>query len=355
MSKNLLALLFGITMIIIAIALAEIVLYQLNELNHIVRESNPAKSMNVKDEALGYAPAYGTSIREVMRLDDGTELYSVNYTIDEIGRRQTTCLIDDSLIKRDVLFFGGSFTFGMGVEDDETLPYYYGKYGEGCRCFNYGFPGYGPQQVLEWLKRDDVINNVDGEETIFIYTFIDVHLWRLVGSMLRYTQWMEDFPNYILDEDGSLRRHGSFKTGRPIRAAIYKVLGKSHILRILNIEIPLKIGDRHLDLFCEVISESKRLYKEKFNSDKFIVLIYPQSDIFADRLILRLKELGIDYIDYSGLKFEQLIRARAGDKQNMRSLLQGLFIPVDNHPTGKNYDLVAERLAKDIKEFENQE
>ena len=51
------------------------------------------------------------------------------------------------------LFFGGSFTFGTGVEDDEALPYVAGILSEGkYRVYNFGYRGYGPHQMLAALE-----------------------------------------------------------------------------------------------------------------------------------------------------------------------------------------------------------
>jgi len=186
MKKNILALLFGIGMVIFLIAIAEIVLYHLNEENLILRENDPPNSLYSSDETFGYKPRYNTVIRDHMYLKNGLELYDVEYSIDSIGRRITPRVCNDSIAVQDVLFFGGSYTFGAGVNDDETLPYYLSKFAPEYRAFNYGFCGYGPQQMLELLMRDDIASGVDGEDPTFVYPFIDCHLLRLVGSMRRH-------------------------------------------------------------------------------------------------------------------------------------------------------------------------
>ena len=52
-----------------------------------------------------------------------------------------------------VIFTGCSFVFGEGVNDNQTLPYLYGKQNPAVRCYNYGFPGYGTQQMLAVLQQ----------------------------------------------------------------------------------------------------------------------------------------------------------------------------------------------------------
>src|SRR3984957_9673624 len=75
----------------------------------------------------------------------GRPIYSVNYTIDRDLLRQTLSCKKGSAI----VFFGCSFTFGEGVNDDQTLPQNFAnQLDRKVRVLNLGFSGYGPQQFL---------------------------------------------------------------------------------------------------------------------------------------------------------------------------------------------------------------
>ena len=50
-------------------------------------------------------------------------------------------------------FFGGSFMFGHGVENDQTLPYYFVRNSRGTfEGFNFAGEGWGPHQMLSEIE-----------------------------------------------------------------------------------------------------------------------------------------------------------------------------------------------------------
>ena len=54
---------------------------------------------------------------------------------------------------RKVAFFGCSFMFGHGVEDDQTLPYYFVREAGGTfEGFNFAGEGWGPHQMLREIE-----------------------------------------------------------------------------------------------------------------------------------------------------------------------------------------------------------
>lgn len=129
-------LLFNLAAFPIALFLAEVYLYidSGGATRTLTRMSNYSK----KDEILGYAPV--PSIQKNVKSMQGDEvIYDVTYTINANGLRHTPS--SDSSSKSCLLFFGGSFTFGEGLNDNETLPYLMGKaLNEKYRIFNFGLP-----------------------------------------------------------------------------------------------------------------------------------------------------------------------------------------------------------------------
>ena len=77
--------------------------------------------LSVKDEILGWAPAKGMRTR-VTRFHHGRPVYDVTQTIDSNGLR-ISAPAGKAPPDGTVIFFGCSFTFGEGLQDDETLPY----------------------------------------------------------------------------------------------------------------------------------------------------------------------------------------------------------------------------------------
>jgi hypothetical protein len=103
-------------------------------------------------EVLGYGPMPSVRV-PTSRLMDGEPIYDVTHTIDERRMRISPPVRAGVPPDGCVWFFGGSYTFGEGVEDDEAMPYLVGiKSGGRYETRNFGFHGYGPNQMLAQLR-----------------------------------------------------------------------------------------------------------------------------------------------------------------------------------------------------------
>ena len=105
----------------------------------------------MRDDTLGYRLVENTRSRVALWM--GSDLvYDVVYATGENGLRRAPPARggDDSLC---ILFFGGSFGYGTGVNDDQTSPYLTGVVtGYRHRIANLGFQGYGAHQMLADLE-----------------------------------------------------------------------------------------------------------------------------------------------------------------------------------------------------------
>ena len=91
------------------------------------------------------------------------------------------------------MFFGCSFMFGHGVEDDQTLPYYFVQEARGTfEGFNFAGDGWGPHQMLREIETG-FVRRVAGTPELAIYEAIPDHLRRVAGR----APW-EDGPKYDL-------------------------------------------------------------------------------------------------------------------------------------------------------------
>jgi len=262
-----------------------------------------------------------------------TIIYDVIYTIDEHHRRVTPV---DNPQQRDkfMLFFGDSFTFGEGVPDDQTLPAHVGQLAPEYRPYNYALSGYGPQQMLAKLQSDDLTTEIDKGDGIVIYTFIDGHVERALGSMFVYNAWGDQMPYYHLDWRGNLVRDGNFTTGRPLVSTLYRLLGQSEIARAYNVNIPPRLRDRHYAFAARVIAEARDTFRVKFNSDAFYVVIYPDEGDYFEDINPHFERLGLNVLNY--------------DQRMKLNPDEGLAIPGDGHPTGKAHQIVAGWIVEDL-------
>lgn len=296
-------------------------------------ERIPDRALTIDDPLLGYKPRPNESVRVVLK-HRGQMLYDVRYTFDAAGRRVTPRQ-PSAGAKRALLFFGDSLTFGEGVNEDETLPYYVGQAVPSAAAYNYGFKGYGPHQMLAKLEEGDLPREVPIRRAMAIYTLIDDHVARAIGSMVPYTGWASNAPHYVLERGRPVRR-GSFKTGRPgLQNGLYDLLGRSHILKYFRIDLPPALTDRHLQLVCGIVSACREAFERQFASEGFYAVCYPGEvhEAVSRRLIPMLRARGLTVLDYSTLS--------GWDAQRLR-------IPYDGHPTAEANRLLAAQLVKDL-------
>ena len=283
------------------------------------------------DGTLGYRPKPGVRFHFVPKAGD-RPVYDVVYAIDRHGRRLTP-IPDDHTGEELALFFGGSNTFGQGVDQDETMPCYFSQLTPRFRAYNYGFPGYGPQAMLAKLQAGRTEAEVSEKSGILIYTFIDHHVRRATGAMFVHNCWGRRMPYYRVAGGGQLVRDGNFTTGRPLTASLYWLLGKSAICRYFRVNLPSRVTDRHIDLTCMIVKEAKTEFARRFDSQGFFVLFYPGSTV-TDEMIRRFAGTGIVCLDY---------RART-------EYTEGEYVvPIDGHPSPLAHRAIAQCLAEDVR------
>lgn len=111
-------------------------------------------------------------------ISSGEEIYDVTYSFAD-GRRVTPD--SDPTSQQYSLFLGGSFTFGEGINDTETLPYYYNQhYSQKRKIRNYGFHGYGTHQVYTNAK-----NQIANDTALLA---AEKATWIRVGSLISDTE-----------------------------------------------------------------------------------------------------------------------------------------------------------------------
>jgi hypothetical protein len=288
------------------------------------------RGWNIPDSVLGYTlPPNAQIVDKTTR--GGTLLYQATYTTDAYHRRITPI---DYLEQRHkfLLFFGCSMTFGLGVNDDETMPFYMAQYASHYHPYNYGVSGYGPHYMLAQLQRGTLTKEINENEGIGIYTFIDHHIDRAIGTMRVYNQWEEHAPFYTLDAHDRLVRKGDFTSGRRVVSFLYWVLGKSQILQYFNVTFPTSISEEHIRLTARIIAEAHTVFHQQFPHAEFYVLLYPGVSR-GHNLIPYLVEAGVKYLDYS----------------NFIDWPHPELTQVDGaHPTAQGHRVVAAQLAKEL-------
>ncbi|MEM7030598.1 MAG: hypothetical protein AAF629_13605 [Chloroflexota bacterium] len=298
----------------------------------VIHEGDYAADFFRDEPLLGYRPKPNVQVTSIKKLGDEL-VYDVVYTIDDSQRRHTPV---DTPTGRDqfALFFGGSFVFGEGVNDDETLPYYFGALATDYQPYNYGLSGYGPQQMLAKLQSNELEAELAQPNGMIIYTFIDAHVERAIGSMYVYNAWGDQMPYYTTDWSGNLIRQRDFRTGRPATSKMFEWLEQSEIARYYNINVPNVLQDRHYAHAVRIIAAARDTFQEKYDSNQFYVMIYPdEGDYFEDM------EAHLMAADLQLLNYDERMKL---DKE------AGLAIKGDGHPTAQAHEIVAQWLVEDL-------
>jgi hypothetical protein len=132
------------------------------------------------------------SVQRVSR--DGETLYAATYTIGEDGFRVTPGA--DGV--RRINLFGGSFAFGQGLEDDETLAYHLGL-ALGAETRNFGIVGGGPHEALAILESE---RDTEGDVNVLLTA-----AWHS-DRIACMRPWSAGAPRFRIDRDGTLVRDG---------------------------------------------------------------------------------------------------------------------------------------------------
>jgi hypothetical protein len=271
---------------------------------------------------LGYAPKKNRQARG-RKYHGKKKIYDVSYTIDPNGFRVGPNRA--GVGHPSVLFFGGSFTFGDGVNDDEAMPYRFEAESNGAfKSFNFGFHGYGPHQMLAILENGMEKNIVrDYPPKFAVYFAIPEHIERCAGN----AYWDPAGPRYVLNADGNPEYTGPFYGF--FRRNLMKVMNRAQFL-IRFISAPKKRTPADIDRFVAIVKASKEIFNERY-AGKFYVLLWDTGDAAYSELLSKLSENQIAVI-----KINEILPGHSNSTQ--------YIIPHDGHPNQLAYKQIAESL-----------
>lgn len=279
------------------------------------------------DPVLGYRFKPCARFHSIKKVAEDT-LYNVAYNINCNGTR----FAGNSSGSKHLLFFGGSFTFGEGLNDTQTLPWLMGEQLPQIETYNLGGPGYGPQQMLSMLETGFLDTVVSQPEGMAVYVLLPEHVNRSAGSPYVIYYWGENMPCYQLEED-SLVKHHSFKTAMPFKTFWYKSLGAIGLMNFKSIAFPA-IEQQDIDLLVAILDEARNTYKTHYPKGDFRVLCYPSEVLLPEyeRIISGLQEHDIKLLDYRELFPLDSVHTISGD----------------GHPTELTNREITKALSQDI-------
>ena len=290
------AVIFNLSVAILAVTIFECYLYFQQDTNCFYKGSYICSDYYQKDDLLGYAPKKNIKITSEKYLNNQC-LYKVEYTINDIGLRVSSPIEttkDKEENKYCILFFGGSFTFGEGINDDESLPYQVSIHTpkNSYKTYNFGFHGYGPHQMLSAIEHGRVKKIVKcSKKVIIIYQAIKDHFYRAQG--LR--SWDKHGPEYQLDKDNQLVYKGSFDVNYFLPIVLINQLEKSYLYNQFFYNKQEYITEKTTHLFQSIITHSKNYAKNQFSNISFHVIYWDNEgkDTTITNMFEQLKKEGV--------------------------------------------------------------
>ena len=292
--------------------------------------------------------------------------YQVRYTTNGYGHRGTFIKTARQPGEKRYAYFGDSFTFGMGVEDNETFTEVLNGRGQGKSLhLNFGVPGYSTDQ--EVLYAEDRVKRFE-PDTVILVVYLGNDLIDNLGPYPLQVDFAK--PYFELEKDSlSLRNTPVPRQAKPaaLRSRTFasvvlggvaindSLLGRSQILRRLGYRqtaddisglLPERV-EPSIELFDALI---KRLtdFVQARNAKLLVALLPGQSfvrepdgysaqyqDYIRGRILDRLRVQGISTLDLGN---ELRSRYNSGETD--------LYFPDDGHLTVNGHRVVADLLEK---------
>lgn len=333
------ALLFGVSLSLLLLLAVEGAFFAINR----ARAQLPSVEYQANNTLYSLNPVFGRIATpnkrhlEIARYEDRA-IFEAFYSIDGFGRRVVPEAPDALDVAKDkfILCFACSLTFGLGVQDDETWPYYLSLGAPGYQVYNYGFNGYGPHQMLRRMEQPQFPEEIAQTEGILIYVFTPHHVRRATGSMRVHSIWGRYAPCYTLNRSGMPVFRGLFPDAKPWLLTWYDLLAREQIIRFAEADIPLHIREDQIELTSKIVLACSYRMWSLYQSEQTYVVIFPP--LAAARPLIQpcreaFEDVGFKVLDYSDLFDRQDPEYR---------------FPFELHPTPTAYRALAAKLLEDL-------
>ncbi|MGH6844923.1 MAG: SGNH/GDSL hydrolase family protein [Methylocella sp.] len=275
---------------------------------------NVTKGWSVTRPVIGWGPEHpGRFHAERRDPQTGAVIYFADYTIDANLLRQTI----SSEKGPAIVFFGDSFTFGLGVDDAETMPQRFADLlDRKQRVLNIGFSGYGPQQFLRELETGLFDPLIGAQPRLFVFmTFAD-HVERTACKYF----WVLRGPRYAL-ENGRVALKGACDDDLGARAREW--LEDMASYRLFIQPYLQKSTHEDVELYIRILLAAVTLAKEKYGVATLIPYITAPGYLVGtgfsdDEIVRRLRDGGAMVVDVT------LVEEKSAGAFNIKG---------DGHPT----------------------
>jgi hypothetical protein len=282
----------------------------------------------VSRPVVGWGPGFA-GIHHARKRDPrtGTVIFDVDYTIDDHLNR----IVRSSPTGPAVVFFGDSFTFGVGLNDADTLPQQFADLSGGKQhVLNLAISGYSPQQFLREVQtgfKDDVIG---AAPAVFVFLTSPFHAMRTACK----ENWVHEAARFSL-VDGKLVFAGRCYEGTGLmlteffeNSALYRFAFRPFFVRLTHADV---------DIYIRILVQAVEISKARYGVETLVPFVrsapgYLAGTGYDDDAILRdLKKQGVNVVDMTLLD------------DPARGLIYS--IKGDGHPTGSANRVRARMIA----------
>jgi hypothetical protein len=300
----------------------------------------------VSDNVLGFVAPKGVARTEA-KYYRGEKLFDVVYTMDANGLRITYARPPSTKTNRPcVLFFGDSYTFGWGLNDQETMPYRVAtRTGEKFRVYNLAFPTHGAHQMLAALDHGLVGKEVDcapQDINYIIYVATPDHVRRAAG--LREIDFRHG-PRYVLGADGNVSYQGQFGEDGTKMEKIGIQLAKSSLYRKLvggDAIYTRRYNGADVTLYLAIVGAARTQIKNAYPNAEFHVLAWSNDAKDKDKALASQIIKGFSDKGFAVHRVEDIL---PGSSDNKAEYFLGGW---DLHPNAMADDRIAQFVVRDI-------
>ncbi len=233
---------------------------------------------------------------------------------------------------KPIVFFGCSFTYGMNLEKEQTLPYkiaYLAK----RPTYNRAYSAWGVQHMLYQTKLEEMYSQLP-EPEYAIYTMMHDHFRRLyIITFMRGQMLNEDFNLRYKEKDGKLYeiKHKNHLYNFIKRLYLTNVLFNHYVEKI---KLRPENGEEYTNFALKHFVESKEEMQKHWKNTKFVVYFYDYHENY-DLLKNKLEKEDFIIIDNKDLTNEDLTAEK--------------YMFADYHPKEAAWDLLVPKLVKELK------
>ncbi len=269
------------------------------------------------DRTEGWAIAR-PGVIEAQRLDPrtGALAYKARYTIDDHGDRVTRTAGQGSAL----VFFGGSFTFGDGIDDAATMPRQFADlFGGRQNTVNLGVTGYGPQQFLRAVQTGYKRDVIGEKPAGFVFLTVPFHAARTACK----EPWTTYAPRYALVDDKVTFVGGCYNG---FAGVVHEWIANCAAYRVFLRPLRSRLTHDDITLYIRITAEAVKVARDRYGVETLVPYLHSPDPHYLD---------GTGYDDATILRDLQAQGVEAVDMTLADRPAEGIYasIPGDGHPT----------------------